>query len=131
MSQKQELLLQESRGLKANKPAKNLDATAEGASLLLEEEFVMHIFASLYDELLPFKEYLDYHFEEKEGNVIGSRKEEACVLAIDKAMAELLWPQHIESCQTTGFCWELLVGVATTLLTELTDPKKINSKLHQ
>jgi hypothetical protein len=31
MSQKQELLLQESRGLKANKPEKNLDATAEGA----------------------------------------------------------------------------------------------------
>ncbi len=38
-------------------------------ALLLEEEFVMHIFASLYDELLSFKEYLDYHFEEKEGNV--------------------------------------------------------------
>jgi len=33
-------------------------------SLLLEEEFVMHIFASLCDELPPFKEYLDYHFEE-------------------------------------------------------------------
>jgi hypothetical protein len=31
MSQKQELLLQESGGLKANKPAKNLDAMAEGA----------------------------------------------------------------------------------------------------
>ncbi len=58
-------------------------------SLLLEEEFVMHIFAPLYDELLLFKEYLDYHFEEKEGNVIESQKEEARVLAIDEAMAEL------------------------------------------
>ena len=93
-------------------------------SLLLEEEFVMHIFASLYDELPPFKEYLDYHFEEKEGNVIGSRKEEARVLVIDEAMAELFWPQRIENRQTTEFCWELAVGVATTLLTELTDPKK-------
>jgi hypothetical protein len=84
----------------------------------------MHIFASLYDELPPFKEYPDYHFEEKEGNVIGSQKEKARVLAIDKAMAELFWPQRIENRQTTEFCWELLVGVATTLLTELTDPKK-------
>ncbi len=93
-------------------------------SLLLEEEFVMHIFASLYDKLLPFKEYLDYHFEEKEGNVIGSLKEEAGVLAIDEAMAELFWPQCIENHQMTEFCWELLVGVAMSLLTELTDPKK-------
>jgi hypothetical protein len=94
-------------------------------SLLLEEEFVMHIFASLYDKLPPFKEYLGYHFEEKEGNVIGSQKEEARILAIDKAMAELFWPQHIENRQMTEFCWELLVGVAATLLTELTDPKKL------
>ncbi len=85
-------------------------------SLLLEEEFVMYIFASLYDELPPFKEYLDYHFEEKEGNVIGSRKEEARVLVIDEAMAELFWPQRIENRQTTEFCWEFAVGVATTLL---------------
>ena len=30
----------------------------------------------------------------------------------------------MENCQTTEFCHELAVGVATTLLTELTDPKK-------
>jgi hypothetical protein len=39
-------------------------------------------------------------------------------------MAELFWPQRMENRQTTEFCWELAVGVATTLLTELTDPKK-------
>jgi hypothetical protein len=93
-------------------------------SLLLEEDFIMNIFASLYDELLPFKEYLGYHFEEKEGNVIGSRKEEERVLAIDEAMVELFWPRRIENCQTTEFYWELSVGVATMLLTKLTDPKK-------
>ena len=92
--------------------------------LLLEEEFGMHISASLYDKLPPFKEYLNYHFEEKEVNVIGSQKEEEHVLVIDKAIAELFQPQRIENCQTTEFCWELLVGVTATLLTELTDPKK-------
>jgi hypothetical protein len=93
-------------------------------SLMLDEGFIMNIFSSLYDELPPLKQYLDYHLEEKEGNVIGSRKEDDHVLAIDEAMAELFWPQRMENCQTTEFCWELSVGVATTLLTELTDPKK-------
>jgi hypothetical protein len=40
--------------------------------LLLEQEFIMNIFASLYEEIPPLKVYLDYHFQEKEGNVIGS-----------------------------------------------------------
>ena len=73
-------------------------------SLLLEEDFIMNIFASLYDELPPFKEYQNYHLEEKEGNVIGSRKEEERVLTIDEAMVELLWPQCMENRQTTEFC---------------------------
>jgi hypothetical protein len=30
----------------------------------------------------------------------------------------------MENCQTTEFCKELAVGVATTLLTKLTEPKK-------
>ncbi len=93
-------------------------------SLMLDEGFIMNIFSSLYDELPPLKQYLDYHLEEKERNVIGSRKEDDCVLAIDEAMVELFWPQRMENCQTTEFFWELSVRVATTLLTELTNPKK-------
>ncbi len=72
-------------------------------SLLLEEDFIMNIFESLYDELPPFKEYLNYHLEEKEGNVIGSQKQEERVLAIDEAMVELFWPQRMENHQTTEF----------------------------
>jgi hypothetical protein len=96
-----------------------------GALLLEHQDFIMNIFASLYKEIPPFKEYFNYHFEKKEGNVIGSHKQHDCVLAIDKAMAELFHPQKIENRQTAEFWYELLVvGVATTLLTELTDPKK-------
>ncbi len=84
----------------------------------------MNIFSPLYEEIPPLKKYLDYHFEEKEGNVIGSNKEHDRVLPIDKAMAELFYPQKVENHQITDFCHELLVGVATTLLTKLTDPKK-------
>ena len=59
--------------------------------------------------------------------MIGSCKEHERVLAIDEAMAELFFPQKMENRQTTEFCKELAVGVATALLTELTDPKKSTS----
>jgi hypothetical protein len=72
----------------------------------------------------PLKEYLDYHFEEKEGNVIGSHKQMERVLAINEAMAKLFFPQKTENRQTTEFCKELAVGLATTLLAKLTDPRK-------
>ena len=103
-----------------------VDVQGDGA-LLLDDIFIMNIFSPLYEEIPPLKEYLDYHFEEKEGNVIGSCKEHERVLAIDEAMAELFFPQKMENRQTTEFCKELAVGVATTLLTELTDPKKSTS----
>ena len=103
-----------------------VDVQGDGA-LLLDDIFIMNIFSPLYEEIPPLKEYLNYHFEEKEGNVIGSCKEHERVLAIDEAMAELFFPQKMENRQTTEFCKELAVGVATTLLTELTDPKKSTS----
>ena len=74
----------------------------------------MNIFSPLYNEILPLKQYLDYHFEEKEGNVIGSNNEPDRVLAIDEAMTELFYPQKMENRQTTELCHELSIGVATT-----------------
>ena len=102
-----------------------VDVQGDGA-LLLDDNFIMKIFSPLYEEVPPLTEYLNYHFEEKEGNVLGSCKEHERVLAIDEAMAELFFPQKMENRQTTEFCKELAVDVATTLLTELTDPKKVN-----
>jgi hypothetical protein len=72
-------------------------------SLLLEQDFIMSIFSPLNEEIPPLKQYLNYHFEEKEGNVIGSNKEHDRVLAIDEAMAELFYPQKVENRQTTDF----------------------------
>ena len=83
-------------------------------SLLLEQDFIMNIFSPLYNKIPPFKQYLDYHVEEKEGNVIGSNNEHDRVLAIDEAMAELFYPQKMENRQTTELCHELSIGVATT-----------------
>ncbi len=45
------------------------------------------------------------------------------MLTIDEVTAKLFSPQKMENRQTTEFCKELSVGVATTFLTELTDPR--------
>ena len=96
-------------------------------SLLLIYDFIMNIFSPLYDELPELKDYLDFHLEEKEGNVIGSVKEKDRVLVIDEAMEELFYPKRRANRETTELCTELAVGVATTLLTELLDKKKVTS----
>jgi hypothetical protein len=100
-----------------------VEVQGDGA-LLLEKNFIMKIFSPLYEEITPLKEYLDYHFEEKEGNVIGSHKVHERMLAINEATAELFFAQKMENRQTTEFCKELLVGVVTTFLTKLTGPRK-------
>ncbi len=100
-----------------------VEVQGDGA-LLLEENFIMKIFSTLYEEIPPIKEYLDYHFEEKEGNMIGSHKVHEHVRTIDEAMAKVFFPQKMENRRTAEFCKELSVGVATTLLTKLTNPRK-------
>jgi hypothetical protein len=54
----------------------------------------MNIFSSLYDELPPLKQYLDYHLEKKKGNVIGSRKEDDSVGIRAPILSKLLSPVH-------------------------------------
>ena len=96
---------------------------SDGA-LLLDYDFVMKIFCPIYSDLPEFEEYISYYFENKEGNIVGSVQSKDRVLSIDEAMAELFWPSKIRNRETSVFCKELAVGVATTLLTELEDTKK-------
>ena len=93
-------------------------------ALLLDYDFVMKIFYPLYSDLPEFEEYISYYFENKEGNIVWSVQSKDRVLIIDKAMAELFWPSKIHNCETSVFCKELAIGVATTLLTDLEDTKK-------
>jgi hypothetical protein len=95
--------------------------------LMLNEDFIMGIFLPLYDELPEFNGYLEYFFEEKESNVIGSCSQEDCVLAIDLAKCEVFYPTRIENQQTHDLCVSLAREVATCLLLEVADPKKATS----
>ena len=92
--------------------------------LILDHEFMMKIFSPLYGQLLEFKKDFDYLLEEKEGNIIGSKKRSDRVLSIDEALSELFYPVKLENVQTNEFCADLGVGSASTMLTELTDPTK-------
>ena len=92
--------------------------------LILDHEFMMNIFSPLYGQVPEFKKDFDYLLEEKEGNAIGSKKHSNCVLSIDEVMSELFYPVKLENVETTEFCEELGVGIASTMLTELTDPTK-------
>ena len=86
--------------------------------LLLDHYFMMNIFSDLYEELPELKKYLEYEFEEKEGNVIGSSHDQQRILAMYEAVADLFWPTSQAKRETTDFCAELAVGVATTFLTQ-------------
>ena len=66
-------------------------------SKLLDQDFVMKIFEPLYKDLLDLKDYLDYHLEEKVGNVIGFNRPKERVKAIEEAMSEMVYPQRLEN----------------------------------
>ena len=60
-------------------------------SLLLNEDFIMNIFEPFYAELPKLKDHIDYYFEEKECNVIGSFRRIDRELAIDAARPEIFY----------------------------------------
>ena len=47
---------------------------------LIDEDFMMGIFDGITKKLQPQKEYLDFMFKNKQGNLVGSLKEEEKVL---------------------------------------------------
>lgn len=100
------------------------DEIKDCGELFLDLDFMMNIFSTLYEQLPEFKEYLDYFFEQKETNVIGSSKGADRVLGIDEAMVELFMPTKERNRQTEQFCRDLSVAIAITLLAEMEDPKK-------
>ena len=90
----------------------------------LDEDFIMKIFEPLYTELPELETYLTFYFEQKEANVVGSCKQDDCVLAINGAVAELFYPGRMENKQSTKTCRELAVRLATRSIAECIHPKK-------
>ena len=90
----------------------------------LDEDFIMKIFEPLYNELPELETYLTFYFEEKEANIVGSRKRDDCVLAIDRAITELFYPDRMDNKQSTPTCRALAVRLATCEISECIHSKK-------
>jgi hypothetical protein len=64
----------------------------DNGELFLDYDFMMSIFSPLYEKLPEFREYMEFFFEQKEMNVIGSLKKSDRILGIDEAIVELFMP---------------------------------------
>ena len=100
-----------------------VEIQADGA-LMIDEDYMMNIFSSLYEDLPELEQYLNYYFEEKELNVVGSKDKASRVLGIDIARAELFYPKQAANRQTSPHCEKLAVRMATCGILTVTDPRR-------
>ena len=91
----------------------------DNGELFLDYNFMMSIFSPLYEKLPEFGEYMEFFFEEKEMNVIGSLKKSDRILGIDEAMVELFMPTRQQNRQTHQFCCNLAVHIDVTIMMEM------------
>ena len=92
--------------------------------LLLDEDFMMNIFASISEKVPSFADYLAHMFEERESRVPGSKKK---LIPLDLIRAELFYPKRKEICQTFKMSVKLAEEAAAVFLVEFRDPKKATS----
>jgi len=102
-----------------------LAKVAADGKLLLDEAFMMGIFAPLADELPPFKEYISFMYDKKVMAVAGSSAKECQFAAL---RAELFHPTDPDNVESTELAIELGALVATEIVGELRDPKKATSR---
>ena len=96
----------------------------EDGEKLLDEDFMMNIFAPLYDQLPEFKEYLTWYFEEKASYPVGITNDEERILAMDEARAELFYPTQACNRQSNDACHRLAEQVGNRVCLEMEDPRK-------
>ena len=82
----------------------------------MDEDFMMNkLLLDLSETIDPFKEYLEYMFEEKM-SIVGSSGDK--VLPWDLLCAELFYPSQADVVQTLKLCSELAIIAAATFLAE-------------
>ena len=92
---------------------------------MLDECSMMSIFDELADELKPFKDYLDYLYKEKKMAMVGSSITHH---QFRQLRDELFNPTDEDNIDSREMAIELGALAASTILTELRDPKKATSR---
>ena len=96
----------------------------EDGERMLDEDFMMGLFSSLYEQLPEFEEYLTWYFEEKASYPVGITNDEERILAIDEARAELFYPSQACNRQSTDICHQLAEKIGGRVCSEMEDPRK-------
>ena len=100
---------------------------ANDGEMMLDKEFMMNIFEPIVDQVEPFAEYLEFIFENKEGQALGSRDKADKWLPFDELRAELFFPTRNYVRQTHSISCRLAEVAAATFLIEFRYPKKATS----
>jgi len=91
-------------------------------SLIINEEFMMEMFAKNSNTVDPFQAYLTYMFSEKlSNNVIPGNSLDENVLPYDLMRAALFYLSCIDILKTDGLCYHLGGEAAATFLIEFHD----------
>ena len=88
---------------------------------LIDEEFMMDIFDEITKKLPPLQEYLNFMFDNKQGRLVGSRKEEERVFPWDLLRSELFYHTRKYIVDTNSFCIEITCEVASIFRVEFRD----------
>ena len=90
--------------------------------LSLDEQFMMnHLFMDLSDTIDPFREYLEFMFEDK---LSKTRWSDEKVLPWDHLHAAVFYPSRADIVKTHDLCCQLAVVAASTFLVEFQDTSK-------
>ena len=76
------------------------------------------------NQVTPFKEYLDFMFEEKTSNPVGCWNEANKVLPYDLLRAAVFYPTRCDIRQSQDYSLDLCVKVATIMQAEFRNETK-------
>ena len=96
----------------------------DNGELIFDEDFMMNqMFAKLTSTIDPFRQYLEFMFEEKLSSAPSGNDEDK-VFPWDLLRAAVFYPSRADIMKTDDLCSHLAVIAATTILTEFRDTQK-------
>jgi hypothetical protein len=101
--------------------------SSDGA-LLLDKDFMMNIFSDIVDEVEPFDKYLNFMFNKKSSNPVGTRDSDHKVQPYQLLHEELFYPTWKDIQQMYDLTCQLACKAATIFLMKFRDPTKATSE---
>ena len=99
------------------------EITKDG-NLMLDDDFKMNIIEPLAKKIKPFKEYLNYMFEERQSCTVGPQAEQDKLYPYYLLRAELYFPKKKEILQSDTFSALISVEASSEFRVEFRDKRK-------